>query len=70
MAGESSKTTIQVSRETKRLIDSLKIIPAESNDSVLKRIILEEKNIVKMLPENEEKYGPLMRRLGYTVLII
>ena len=41
MAEESSKTTIQVSRETKRLIDSLKIIPAESNDSVLKRIILE-----------------------------
>ena len=36
---ESNKTTIQVSRETKRLIDSLKIIPEESCDKVLKRIL-------------------------------
>lgn len=32
-------TTIQISIETKKQIDSRKIIPGESNESVLKRVL-------------------------------
>lgn len=32
-------TTICISRETKKLLDALKLIPEESNESVLKRIL-------------------------------
>jgi len=35
------KTTIQVEKSTKKLLDQLKIHPRESYDSVIKRLILE-----------------------------
>ena len=35
----SENTTISISRETKALLDKKKIIPSESNNAVLKRIL-------------------------------
>jgi predicted CopG family antitoxin len=35
----SQQPTIKVSKETKKLLDSMKIIPRESYDGVIKRLI-------------------------------
>jgi len=45
------KTTIQVSREIKKLLDSLKIHPREPYDSVIRRLIEYRTDDIPLSPE-------------------
>jgi len=57
------KTTIQVSRETKKLLDSLKIHPREPYDSVIRRLIEYRTDDIPLSPETLKEIEEALKEI-------